>query len=632
MKVLELAAAVSAIRKSCVAPRRRRVPLADPIGKTNLIGAREHRKENRAGVAAIYSPPSSVIAYPHDQRPAYFRFRQWKQCKIKREQSSPGAAVVLRSTSNGTSRTVTTNSAGSYVFVNMDPGTYTLQVSMNGFSTVQQNAVTLAVNQTATFDFHLNVGAAVEQITVSSAQVQLETSVSNLGTLFTPKAVNDLPLNGRNFTQLLTLTPGSSPVNTSQNSGSGVQSIFIGALTFPSVNGQWNRSNLYLLDGTNDQMSFYSQYAVPPIVDAIQEFKMQSHSDQAQFGGVMGGIVNVATKYGTNGIHGTAWDFIRNEAMDATNPLLAKKSKLRQSVYGATIGGPVVLPHYNGKDHTFFFGAYEGTNRTAGTANFYNVPTVAELNGDFSAVATPIYNPFSTKADPVSPGHFARTRYANNNISANLDANMVKLAKDIFPAPIPTTNAGTNGVDTSPNVIYQNNYSLRLDHHFNDSNQIWARLSQIHATQNGSGGYVTLAQNQISNAQNWATNYVHVFGASATLQLQAGHVWQRYKSITNLTKDASAAYTDSGFNNNFLCGYISSLTCQIPNIQISGYLSGGQAFTDNTGSDIYEYKGNYTKLIGNHTIDMGASFSSYFNRVMQAKQHPNADSIPDVQP
>ena len=219
-----------------------------------------------------------------------------------------GASVILRSVSTGASRTATTNSAGNYTFVDIDPGVYTLEVSKNGFSTVRQNGITLAVNQTATFDIRLNLGTAVEQITVSADQVQLETSVSNLGTVFNQQAVNELPLNGRNFTQLLTLTPGASPVNTSQNSGSGVQSIFIGALTFPSVNGQWNRSNLYLLDGTNDQMAFYSQYAVPPIVDAIQELKMQSHNDQAQFGGVMGGIVNVATKYGTNSYHGSVWD------------------------------------------------------------------------------------------------------------------------------------------------------------------------------------------------------------------------------------------------------------------------------------------------------------------------------------
>ena len=110
---------------------------------------------------------------------------------------------------------------------------------------------------------------------------------------------------------------------------------------------------------------------------------------------------------------------------------------------------------------------------------------------------------------------------------------MVKLAQGMFPAPIPTTNAGTNGVDTTPNVINQNNYSFRLDHHFSQSDQIWARLSQIHATQSGSGGFVSLAQDQVSNAQNWAANYVHIFGASATLQFQVGHVWQRYKSVTN---------------------------------------------------------------------------------------------------
>lgn len=533
----------------------------------------------------------------------------------------PGANVNIRATATGVSRTAATNNAGDYAFVDLDPGSYTLEVSKNGFSTAQQSAVTLSVNQTATFNFTLNVGSEVEKVTVTGATVQLETAVSNLGTVFNPVAMNDLPLNGRNFTQLLTLTPGSGAKNTSQNSGAGgVQGIFTGSLSFPAVNGQWNRSNLFLLDGINNQMAFYSEYAVPPIVDAIEEFKMQSHNDQGQFGGALGGIVNVVTKSGSNQFHGNVWEFLRNDAFDARNPLLTKKTPLKQSVYGATVGGPVIFPHYNGRNRTFFFGAYEGTNINSANETLYNVPTPAELNGNFSGVSTQLYNPFSTRPDPARPGQFLRTPFAGNNISSSLDPNMVKLAKDIFPAPI-ATRSNVNGEDTQATEVRQNNYSFRLDEQLSQSNLIWGRLSQVHTTQTSGAGFVGLETNSVSNAQNWAASFVHTFGASATLQIQAGHVWQRYKTISTLTNAPSTVIADSGFNNNFVCNYIGSLPCQIPVLAITGYLTGGENYGDATGSDIYEYKADYTRLLGRHVIELGTYISPQSNRVIQA--NPN---------
>src|SRR5438445_946093 len=169
------------------------------------------------------------------------------------------------------------------------------------------------VNQPVTVDFSLAVGAITDTVTVEATALALETSSSELGVAVVREQVNDLPLNGRNFTQLLTLTPWVSTVNVSQNSATsgGVWSNPIGTFSYPSVNGQTNRSNLFLLDGINDQGSFGSTYAIPPIVDDIQEFKVQSHNDDASFGGVLGGVINVVTKSGTSQVNGSGWEFIR---------------------------------------------------------------------------------------------------------------------------------------------------------------------------------------------------------------------------------------------------------------------------------------------------------------------------------
>lgn len=519
----------------------------------------------------------------------------------------PGAAVTLQEVSTGVKRTVQTNSVGNYVFIDVAPGTYTLEVAKSGFSTAQQSAFVLYVNQTATFNFSLTVGKQVQQVVVGAATAQLETSTSDLGTVVNQTEVRALPLNGRNFTELLLLTPGMSRADTTQT-GSGGDAILIGSFGFPSVNGQMNRSNLYLLDGIYDEQLWFSEYSVPPIVDAMSEFKVQSHNGQSQFGGVMGGIVNIVTKSGTNQFHGDAWEFLRNDAFDANDPLLPTKTPLKQSVYGLTIGGPVIAPHYNGRDHTFFFGAWEGTNINSASETLYDVPTAAELNGDFSGITQQLYNPYTT----TSSG--ARTQFPNNNISSAIDPTMLALVKQMYPAPLATPVSGYNGVDTTPTQTRGNNYSLRLDHTFNQSNSIWARLSQFHTTKTGTGGMVGLVTSSISNAQNWGVGYLHTFGATATLQLSAGHDWQVFTTNTAFTH----AVSSSGFDPFFACHFIGPMPCQVPEISVTGYGGGGDSYAQDNDGDIYQWNADFTKLSGRHTWQVGATISNNFSSVLNA--------------
>src|SRR5438309_982569 len=183
-----------------------------------------------------------------------------------------GATVVLHNRDTSLDRSAVTNGVGSYVMTNVLPGNYDLKVTMNGFGPAAKTSIELLVNQTGTYDFTLKAGAVNEVVEVQDNPVTLETSTSELGVAVVREQVNDLPLNGRNFTQLLNLTPGVSTVNVSQNSATsgGVWSNPIRTFSYPSVNGQTNRSNLFLLDGINDQGSFGSTYAIPPIVDDIR--------------------------------------------------------------------------------------------------------------------------------------------------------------------------------------------------------------------------------------------------------------------------------------------------------------------------------------------------------------------------
>ena len=241
------------------------------------------------------------------------------------------------------------------------------------------------VNQSATYNLTLSPGSTTESVTVQASALGLETSTAELGVAVVRQQVNDLPLNGRNFTQILNLTPGVSTVNVSQNSqgSGGIWSNPIGTFSYPSVNGQTNRSNLFLLDGINNQGSFGSTYAVAPIVDDIQEFKVQSHNDDASFGGAMGGIVNVVTKSGTSKFHGSVWEFLRNASTDAQPTLLPQgvPFQFQQNQFGATLGGPIPLPRENAQRKTFFFLTYEGFRLHNSSQNFYITPTAAQLGG-----------------------------------------------------------------------------------------------------------------------------------------------------------------------------------------------------------------------------------------------------------
>src|SRR4051812_801477 len=333
----------------------------------------------------------------------------------------PNARVDLTNVNTAVVRTTSTNNDGFYAFPSITPGAYTLKASATGFSTVTQAETTLQVNQTATFDFQLQVGTTQQNVTVTASEVALETATSELGTVVSTQEVTDLPLNGRNFTQLLTITAGVANINRDQSAGGGGgwNGHSLGSFSFPAVNGARNRSNYFMLDGENDLNTIQGMYNYSPIVDAIQEFKTQGHNDLAEYGGVAGGIVSVVTKSGTNQYHGSVWEFLRNDAMDARGYFESSLPPLRQNQYGASVGGPVSIPKlYSGKNRTFFYAAWEGYRFSSASTTGVLVPTDAERNGDFSALSVPIYDPATTTLDPAT-GSYTRSVFPGNIIPSN---------------------------------------------------------------------------------------------------------------------------------------------------------------------------------------------------------------------
>lgn len=519
----------------------------------------------------------------------------------------PGTTIRLQNVQTGVERTAESNEAGNYVFLNVPPGEYLIEAQKTGFRQIRTERFVLEVNRTATFDLTLEVGQVEQTVSVAASAVELQASTAELGTVVETKQVLDLPLNGRNFTQLLTLSTGASPISVGQNSGGG-QATAVGQVTYPSINGQSNRSNLFLLDGLTNTGAFMSTYAVPPIVDAVQEFKVQSHNDQAEFGMATGGAINVVTKSGTNAFHAAAWEFLRNEALDARNPFRTSKTPLRQNMFGVTLGGPVVLPGYRGQNRTFFFLSYQGfRNRTAANS-LYRVPTEANLRGDLSDWPRQIYDPFSTRENPERPGTFLRTPFTGNQIpAARLDPGWLSYLRGTVPAPIETGVADRNQLDLTPTSIDQEEYSGRFDHTFSSRDFAWFRWSGQFYGRTGSAGRQTLGTFEDFFTVNAGGSWVHTFSSSSVLQTQIGYTVIK-RTAGNQFQEGIDAIDESGINREFCCAFRSGAVI-MPGINVNQFFSGGERVEYSQPTEITQYKVNYTKIAGRHEWKIGGEFN-----------------------
>ncbi len=545
----------------------------------------------------------------------------------------PKAAVVLQNADTGVERTTSTNDSGAYVFPDINPGRYTLKVSAASFATKQIAPFVLAVNQTATIDVPLTIGAESQVVSVEATSEQLQASSAELGTVIATHEVNDLPLNGRNFTQLLSLTPGVVPISVGQNGMGGRTGGFAAPIaegasfSFPSINGATNRSNYFLTDGLNNFAAFLSTYAVPPIIDAIQEFKVVSHTDSAEFGSVLGGVVNVVTKSGTNQFHGSAWDYLRNNAFDSQNQF-AKINSYHQNQFGATFGGPVPIPSL--KKNTFFFFAYQGFRYSQPVQSPILVPTAAFYTGDFSAYCTAgftagicnnpsqqIYNPFTTA---VSGSGFTRQPYLNNQIPVgtapgDVQPQIVGFLQATLPAAGPyVSSTNSNAYDSDPNTQHQNEYDIRVDHNFGSKDSAWFRYSRINSDVVKPSTFPKLDTTESIPARNFGVNWVHIF--SPTLELQALFSRTTVQDLSNTRLkggNGNSLAQAAGFATGLYCNFSGTSGCLLPGYGLGdGYVggsAGGEQFNYTyQATDNNQFSVTVNDLRGKHTFSFGGGY------------------------
>jgi hypothetical protein len=556
----------------------------------------------------------------------------------------PGAGIDLIGTDTGVVRHVESNGAGAFTLLNVQPGNYSLKVTMPGFKTNQSPVFPVDVNQTVTQNQVLQAGAVSETVQVSSSLEGnlTQRSSSELGTVIETKEVQQLPLNGRNFTQLLILTPGVTPVSTAQGSGvsttdSGVTGIPGTAFYKPAIFGQQNRSTMYLLDGINNTDFRTSIYGFLPIIDATDEFKIQSHNDKAEYGGVLGGVVNMASRSGTNEFHGSAWEFVRNNIFDARNPFTdfctaarcgagsssntpAAPGHYTQNEFGAAVGGPIF------KDKTFFFAAYEGWRYSKPTLNTALIPTDAELDGDFSQsfYKQQIYNPFSTqcvgssctvqpfRCDPVgnaltlsSNGTQPTGTPCNKLPSGVISSQMQKYMTAYYQRPNSTSGPGNsfNFIEQRPQIDNNNSWQLRVDHHFSDRDFGFFRISQMWV--NDTQPVTATVESAVSryHVYNIGGGFTHAFTERLILDARGGVMLKPYVFSQSAAPDGFASATSAGFSNlDTYGGMVTSLAAPYTTS------SAGNQGTSLRRNPVISAGVDLSWLKGKHNIKGGASY------------------------
>jgi len=505
----------------------------------------------------------------------------------------PGAAITATNVDRQTDRTTTSNDLGYFTLPSLSTGNYRITVEHGGFKPVSRSGIRLDVNQSLRLDFTLEVGQLTEKIEVTGELALIEATTAQLGTVVTEEKISDLPLNARNFSQLLTLTPGASPISVAQNRAGGQTTPRIGVLVFPAINGQTNRSNSFTLDGVYNNGHFTGTYVVAPNIDGLSQFKVQSHSDQAEFGGATGGVINIASKTGTNQFHGTLFEFLRNDKLDARGFFTAGKPALRQNQFGAAVGGPVF------RNKTFFFASYEGYRQVTASASLALVPTAEQRVGDFSALSRRLFDPYSTRTNPANANQLLRDPFPNNRIPAARISPSIKAFMDaIVPLPIDTGVPNQNSRNSDPQTFPSDSYSIRGDQYLSARDSFWARYTW--SEQNTSSA-LSLPGTVITTAipaKNFGAGYTHTFGPNTLLTALFGFSSTTFNDAPQFTKR-------NLISEGFFKGFLDDPRTLTPGVNIPGYFSLSMRNRILGPQRGIQWRGDVAHNFGRHSLKFG---------------------------
>jgi len=505
---------------------------------------------------------------------------------------------------------MTTDAAGNYQFVNLVPGMYRVDIQKEGFKRLTREAIQVEVQTISRIDVTMQIGDVGQTVEVTAESALLQTENASVGQVVAGRVVTEMPLNGRNIMNLIALAPGV--VAQGQALGRGSNPFSWGNY---QISGGMPNQGATLVDGASANTTYINMTALLPTQDAVQEFQVQTNNLTPEFGGTSNGVVNVATKSGTNQYHGTAYEFLRNHSLNA-NTFYANLAGLQrpaftQNQFGATLGGPVR------KDKLFFFGTYEGFRLRNSVTTTNSVPTALQRVGDFSDTRTAsgalitIYDPLTTcgalNNPACAPGQPLRSPFPNNVIPLDRFNNTSKILEDFWALP---NTAGTRFTQTNNYIVNagtgtdNDQWGLRGDYNVSDKQRIFARFTRwnwhglptdpYHV---GGGNNLNIVTDQAVVAD------TYTLSPTTILDVRVAYLRNFYLSLGRLN---GRDYTTIGWPS-FLNAQISPR--QLPAMVVTGLTNGGsngqfiEAITD---SDLIS--GSVTKIRGRHTIKAGGEF------------------------
>jgi hypothetical protein len=514
----------------------------------------------------------------------------------------PGVTVEATNTATGQVRNTVTNPDGFYTLPLLQPGSYDVKATLSGFKPVVRTGVDVSVGDTSRVDVKLTVGGVQESVTVSGEAPLVETSHSTLGITIDQQKVVELPLNGRNFTQLGTLIPGvvAPPGGLGGQAGDATPGGFGATTAGFNVNGMRNQSNNFLLDGASNNDTFNTGFVMRPPPDAIQEFKIQTHSYNAEFGRNAGSVVNVVTKAGTNALHGAAWEFNRDDKLQARNffaPVNQAKPKLKQNQFGGAVGGPLM------KNKLFGFGYYEGYRNTRGNTSNVVVLSDAQRNGDFSGGVL--------IRDPLTGIPFSGNVIPADRISV--------AAQKLINEFVPRANTPPNRYIVSPDTKDNRDaIGSRVDYQINQRHSILGRYLQTRT--DAATPAITQAIGNTSKAtlSDYMGSDTFIFTPHAINVARFS-----YNRI-----DAHPAVTSGLKNEDFSINVpnTNALAPGLASIAVTGFFNLGDAqqpFVKRV-NEVFQYTDDFTWSRGNHGLKFGADVRKE-HMVIAFINRPNGD-------
>jgi Carboxypeptidase regulatory-like domain len=554
---------------------------------------------------------------------------------VDAQRAAIGAATVtLMNTDTQVKVQTVTKGKGDFIFPPVVPGHYEVRAVAQGFTPTIQTGITLEIDESKVLTLMLKVGAVQQTVQVTSTPPELNTSSIDRSLTIEPAFVEGIPLNIRNPLQLI---DDSAGVTKGDDGLSGQDSTSESRTNTFRINGAKAATTDVLIDGAANTTAYYNQDAGIPGVESVQEFRVYTNAYNPEFGRTSGGLVSYALHTGTGRFHGSVFEFFRNEDLDAngynannTNPI-TPRGHFSRNQYGATFGGPVIIPKlYNGQKKTFFFVSYEGLRDTSAGSFLGTVPTALERTGDFSQAVDAngklivIYNPYTT----TTGKNYSRTPVAGNNINSIAMLNTVGAALvNLYPLPNRTGSGGSdlnNFFSNAPSTDDNDSLDVRIDHQFSEHHSIFGHITDFsnHINYNDPYGNGLSPEDADDRIPGKNITVDHTWIIRPDMIFEHHFSWAHSESNRNEAVLKSPA--SLGFSSAIAPGVTAD---QTPQLSISGppatgsYSELGNSFPfERNYSSVYQYAAAMTWVKGKHTIKYGLDLRSYPTQLYDPEQ------------